>query len=104
MHKHVYKRVRFLRAAAWAAALAGLLSLGLPADPALAADAGTSAHQQATQTTATASAGLTQAQASLQARRTGQAVAVTAATTDSSTLTANPDGTYTLAQNTSPVR
>jgi hypothetical protein len=43
-------------------------------------------------------------QASAQAARTGKAVSVTGATTPTSTLTANPNGTYTLTESAAPVR
>jgi hypothetical protein len=43
-------------------------------------------------------------QASAQAIRTGRKVAVTGSTTPDSTLTANPNGTFTLTESTAPVR
>jgi hypothetical protein len=43
-------------------------------------------------------------QAEAQAERTGKAVPVTGATTAASTLTANPNGTYTLAEDAAPAR
>jgi hypothetical protein len=43
-------------------------------------------------------------QASVQAARTRKPVLVTAATTPTSTLTANPGGTYTITQSAAPVR
>jgi hypothetical protein len=43
-------------------------------------------------------------QASVQAARTRKPVPVTAATTPASTLTANPDGTFTITQSAAPVR
>ena len=46
----------------------------------------------------------TSGQAMAQARRTGKAVPVTGATTPTSTLTANPDGTFTLAESVAPAR
>lgn len=47
---------------------------------------------------------LTQAQALARARQSGKPVAVTAATTVSSTLTANPDGTLTVTEQNMAVR
>ncbi|MFC1421275.1 LamG-like jellyroll fold domain-containing protein [Streptacidiphilus cavernicola] len=53
----------------------------------------------------TASSGpLSQSQAQAEAVATGKPVQADAATTDDSTLTANPDGTFTLTQNVEPVR
>jgi hypothetical protein len=76
--------------------------------PGAAAYAGThAASAAAAKTTTSASAsplGLTQDQAMLEARSTGKPVQATAETTDSSTLTANPNGTLTLAQTLAPVR
>jgi Concanavalin A-like lectin/glucanases superfamily len=77
--------------------------------PATAYAAGTNGTSSGTKTassssSAAASSVLTQAQASAQARKTGKAVPVTGETTDSSTLTANANGTYTLTQSTEPVR
>ncbi|MEU6220931.1 FG-GAP-like repeat-containing protein [Streptomyces sp. NPDC047022] len=48
--------------------------------------------------------GLTAEQASARARKTGKDVGATAATTESSTLTAHPNGTLTLTQSLAPVR
>jgi hypothetical protein len=47
---------------------------------------------------------LTEPQAQALARKTGKPVPVTAATTDSSTLTANPNGSLTLSEQNMPVR
>lgn len=47
---------------------------------------------------------LTPGQASVLAARTGKAVPVTGATTATSTLNANPDGTFTLTESGTPVR
>jgi hypothetical protein len=47
---------------------------------------------------------LTQQQASVLARRNGKAVAVTGAETTTQTLTANPNGTFTLDESPVPVR
>ncbi|MEV6546329.1 LamG-like jellyroll fold domain-containing protein [Streptomyces sp. NPDC051665] len=58
----------------------------------------------ATHASTGSSAGLTEDQALTKARATGKAVQATAATTDSSTLTANPNGTLTLRQTIAPVR
>jgi hypothetical protein len=78
---------------------AGTLAPALPA-------AAASAHS-AKPATIAASHGrglLTEAEAQAQARRTGKAVQITAATTDDSTLAANPDGTLTLTEQNMPVR
>ncbi|MEU9343737.1 LamG-like jellyroll fold domain-containing protein [Streptomyces sp. NPDC048278] len=81
-------------------AVTGALSL-----PGLANAATPTAHSDANaRTSAGASAGLSEAQALAKARATGKPVQATAATTDSSTLTANPNGTLTLRQTLSPVR
>ncbi|MBC9730720.1 S-layer family protein [Streptomyces sp. TRM68367] len=50
------------------------------------------------------SSGLTQQQAMAKAKATGKPVQATAETTDSSTLTANPNGTLTVRQTIAPVR
>ncbi|MFJ9907923.1 LamG-like jellyroll fold domain-containing protein [Streptomyces sp. NPDC101152] len=55
-------------------------------------------------TSARPSAGLTESQALAKARATGKPVQATAETTDSSTLTANSNGTLTLRQTIAPVR
>jgi hypothetical protein len=87
-------------------ALAGLATLAaavtVPAVPASAAPAPAGAAAKAAATHGKAL--LTQAQALTQARQTGKAVQVTGATTGSSTLTANPDGTFTLTETNMPVR
>jgi hypothetical protein len=88
------------------AALAALTAaLAVPALPASAAQAAT--HTAGAAKAAAASRGkalLTQGQALAQARRTGKRVQVTGSTTDSSTLTANPAGTFTLTETNMPVR
>ena len=93
-----------LRAALAAfAAVAG--ALAAPALPASAAPAAASAHQGASQAAAAGGSGLlTQEQALAQALKTGQSVQVTSATTSSSTLTANPNGSFTLSETNMPVR
>ncbi|MFE9454570.1 LamG-like jellyroll fold domain-containing protein [Streptomyces sp. NPDC006739] len=58
----------------------------------------------APKTGSAASFGLTAEQASAKARKTGKDTAATAATTDSSTLTAHANGTFTLTQSLAPVR
>ena len=69
------------------------------------AHAATKAHSPtAARASAGSSPGLTENQALAKARATGKPVQATAATTDSSTLTANPDGTLTLRQTIAPVR
>ena len=100
-------RVRYLRFRAWAAAVitvtvAGALSVSaVPASASAAAAAGPAPRAGS----AGPGAGLvTEAQALRQARAAGKPVAVTAATTPSSTLAANPDGTLTLTQESAPVR
>jgi len=87
------------------AAIAALsLGFSLAAAAPARADAGsTSTGASATSTTAAPSP-LTPTQASALARQTGKAVPVPAATTGSSTLTANPSGTLTLTQSVEPVR
>jgi hypothetical protein len=96
--------------AAWRATsigVAGLLGAaalvaGLGAAPAAAAPA----IPAATSTAATSAGHFYQTpqQASAQAIRTGEKVPVTGSTTPDSTLTANPDGTFTLTESTAPVR
>lgn len=76
-----------------------LLVLGAPPTPAHAAPSATVAA-----TTSSDAPVLTDAQASAEAQSTGQPVAVDAATTPTDTLTANPDGTFTLTQAVEPVR
>ncbi|MEU5310731.1 LamG-like jellyroll fold domain-containing protein [Streptomyces sp. NPDC021562] len=83
---------------ATAVAVSGIL--GLPG----LAHAATTAHASTTVTSTSASAGLSEDQALTKARTTGKPVLATAETTDSSTLTANPNGTLTLRQTLAPVR
>ncbi len=82
-----------LGAAALVAGLGAAPAAAAPAKPASAdaASAGQHVYQ-------------TPQQASAQAIRTGEKVAVTGSTTPTSTLTANPDGTFTLTESTAPVR
>jgi hypothetical protein len=78
---------------------------GLAASPALAA--GTQPARAARPAAAQASKPQpyqSPQQASAQAARTGKAVPVTGSTTPTSTLTANPDGSYTLTESGAPVR
>ncbi|MEU9446441.1 FG-GAP-like repeat-containing protein [Streptomyces sp. NPDC048304] len=78
---------------------AGLSSLTtLPASAAAHPAASTTAHKKAS------TFGLTAEEASAKARKTHKDTAATAATTDSSTLTAHPNGTFTLTQSLAPVR
>ncbi|MEU6355916.1 LamG-like jellyroll fold domain-containing protein [Streptomyces sp. NPDC047072] len=89
------------RAIVGATVLAVAGTLGSPA----LAQAATPAHSPtATRAPAGSSPGLTEDQALAKARSTGKSVQATAATTDSSTLTANPNGTLTLRQTIAPVR
>ena len=90
------------RLTAGAAALAALtLGVGAPAH----ADATNSRTKPVSPSAAVgASSHLAQAQASTLARRTGKAVPVTALETAKSTVTANPDGSFTLDEHPAPVR
>lgn len=89
------------RAVVAATVLAVAGTIGSPAP----AHAATPAHSPtATRGAAGSSPGLTEDQALTKARATGRPVQATAATTDSSTLTANPNGTLTLRQTVAPVR
>ncbi|WP_225099695.1 LamG-like jellyroll fold domain-containing protein [Streptomyces sp. CoH27] len=72
----------------------------LPVASASAAALSSSTHKAGT----AASFGLTAEEASAKARKTGKDTAATAATTDSSTLTAHPNGTFTLTQSLAPAR
>ncbi|WP_033283945.1 beta strand repeat-containing protein [Streptomyces sp. NRRL F-525] len=85
-----------------ATALAVSGALGLPG----IAHAATSASNagSASRSPARVPAGLSEDQALAKARASGKPVQATAATTDSSTLTANPNGTLTLRQTIAPVR
>jgi len=89
------------RRASAATTLVALLAASLTAVPAYAAakSAATTA-----QTAATSSTALGTEQALAKAKSTGAAVPVPAATTSTDTLTANPDGSLTLAQALVPVR
>ncbi|MEY9840192.1 beta strand repeat-containing protein [Streptacidiphilus sp. EB103A] len=96
---------RWRQLTARATALAVSSALLAPGAAAYANANATSTAAAKTATSASASPlGLTEDQAILRARSTGKPVQATAATTDSSTLTANPDGTLTLTQNLAPVR
>ncbi|MGW2650034.1 LamG-like jellyroll fold domain-containing protein [Streptomyces sp. NPDC001393] len=78
---------------------AGLSALtALPASAAAHPAASTAAHKRAS------GFGLTAEEASARARKTHKDTVATAATTDSSTLTAHPNGTFTLTQSLAPVR
>lgn len=83
---------------------AALAVTGAASVPAFADPAGPSVRAVAPHTSAKSSAWLTEGQAMARARSTGKPVQATAATTDSSTLTANPNGTLTLRQTMAPVR
>jgi hypothetical protein len=84
------------------ATLAAITAVGVSGQPASAA-AG-SAVPAAPSAGAASSASLNAAEAAAQARRSGKAVPATASTTATSTLTANPDGSFTLTQAPFPVR
>lgn len=97
-----YRRRRRVSALAILAVAASILT---PA----AAHAGTTRASTSSGTSSAsshtaASNGLTKDQAVAQARKSGKSVQVTSATTASSTLTANPNGTLTLTQSVTPVR
>ncbi|MEU7306093.1 LamG-like jellyroll fold domain-containing protein [Streptomyces sp. NPDC007206] len=78
---------------------AGISALtALPASAAAHPAASTAAHTRAS------AFGLTAEEASARARKTHKDTAATAATTDTSTLTAHPNGTFTLMQSLAPVR
>ena len=105
------KRARQARGACLIAAASLLCSLTAisPATPAMAATASPAAAHPASAASAHAHAPAravyqTPPQALAQAKRTGKAVPVTGATTATSTLTANPDGTLTLTEDAVPVR
>jgi hypothetical protein len=84
------------------ALLAGMASAG----PALAATGGHAGRAESSAVGRRQSPRpyLTPGQASAQARRTGKAVPVTGATTPTSTLTANPNGSFTYTESDAPVR
>jgi hypothetical protein len=96
--------------ARWASVLgtAVLVSgLGLAAPAAAAADQGAAKPSVVASRSADLAgrrAHQTPQQASAQAKRARKPVLVTGATTPTSTLTANPDGTFTLAESADPVR
>lgn len=75
------------------------LLLAVAQVPALATTAGPAAPSTGTTTQA-----LTETQASALAHRTGKRVPVTAEETSTSTLTANPNGSYTVSVTPAPVR
>ncbi|WP_030606331.1 LamG-like jellyroll fold domain-containing protein [Streptomyces fulvoviolaceus] len=77
---------------------------GAVGSPALAIAAVPAHSPTATRAPAGSSLGLTEDQALAKARSTGKSVQARAATTESSTLTANPNGTLTLRQTIAPVR
>ncbi|MFD3582871.1 LamG-like jellyroll fold domain-containing protein [Streptomyces sp. NPDC058683] len=85
-----------------ATAIAVTGALGLPG---LAHAATPTPHSSTTNhASGGASRGVSEQQALTKARATGKPVQATADTTDSSTLTANPNGTLTLRQTLAPVR
>src|ERR1700733_5092776 len=99
------KRARVACVIASASLLCGLTAIspamaatGAPASPAAPAGAASAApaHARAVYQTPP--------QALAQAKRTGKAVPVTGATTATTTLTANPNGTLTLTEDAVPVR
>jgi hypothetical protein len=93
-----------LAAAGSLAASAALLAVA-PAGPAWAAAArAAAAGTPASSAAAAAPAYQTPQQALAQAKKTGQPVPVTGATTPTATLTANPDGTWTETESGAPVR
>jgi Concanavalin A-like lectin/glucanases superfamily len=97
--------MRGLRAAAVGIAGGAMLLLCLaPAAPATAAPAIAARSAAADAGTAAAAVYQTPAQASAQAVRTGKAVPVTGATTPTSTLTADPDGSFTATESAGPTR
>ncbi|MGW2883425.1 LamG-like jellyroll fold domain-containing protein [Streptomyces sp. NPDC001233] len=78
---------------------AGLSALTtLPASATAHPAASTAPHKKAS------TFGLTAEEASAKARKTGKDTSATAATTETSTLTAHPDGTFTLTQSLAPAR
>lgn len=81
-----------------------LAAMTIAALPASAAPASAGSPDSAKTAAAPAHDPLTQGQALALAHRSGKPVRVTGATTDSSTLTANPDGTLTLTEQNMPVR
>ncbi|MEV6480097.1 LamG-like jellyroll fold domain-containing protein [Streptomyces sp. NPDC051576] len=83
---------------------AALAVTGALSTPGLAHAATSTTRAATTRASAGSSAGLTEDQALAKARSTGKPIQATAATTDSSTLTANPNGTLTLRQTIAPVR
>jgi hypothetical protein len=82
--------------------LAGALTLGAVAPAHAAATSHAGSATVSTKSTMVNS--LTTEQALAEARATGKTVQVETATTASSTLAANPDGSYTLTQTLAPVR
>jgi hypothetical protein len=98
----------YLQLRAWVAAAITVIAaaaLSLSGAPAGASAAAVAARPAARAASAGPGAGLvSEAQALRQARAAGKRVAVTAATTPDSTLTANPDGTLTLTQESVSVR
>ncbi|WP_143676653.1 FG-GAP-like repeat-containing protein [Streptomyces sp. TLI_146] len=89
-----------------------LISVALGAGPAAADGGGTPEpvkpnpveYPAPEPTTALTGLQAAEAEAAAQARATGSAVPVQSATTQTSTLTANPDGSFTQSQNAAPVR
>jgi hypothetical protein len=99
----LYLQFRALLAAVITVIAAAALSLS--AVPAGASAGAAAARPAVRAASAGPGAGLvTEEQALRQARAAGKRVAVTAATTPDSTLTANPDGKLTLTQESAPVR
>ena len=88
-----------------AAVAAITAAMAAPALPASAAASATPAKTAPAKTAPTRGRDLlTQGQAQALARKTGKPVLITGATTDDSTLTANPNGTLTLTEQNMPVR
>lgn len=94
--------MRLWRLGAGLAALGLATALAVPALPAKAA--GPAAAGNPASAAGQGKDPLTQGQALAQARKAGKPVQVAGATTSSSTLTANPDGTLTLTEESMPVR
>jgi hypothetical protein len=86
-----------------AATAAAFLVIGLAAAPASATTARPAAPSRATQA-ATDSSPLTAQEALTEAESTGNPVVATALSTDTSTTTANPDGSLTATESSEPVQ
>ena len=99
-----YNSVGLRRRAALLAVLAATTAVATAPLAASASPVNLATHAAAARPTAARTELLTQSQARTQAQRTGKPVQVTSATTPTSTLAANPNGTYTLTENSVPVR